>query len=56
MSEPTRLKVVWRWASIVGALAALCAAYEGGASVFRVHDVGPARQALDVLRRITQMR
>ena len=37
-----------------GTLAALCAAYANGASIFRVHDVGPARQALDVLRRITQ--
>jgi len=37
-----------------GALAALCATYAEGASVFRVHDVGAARQTLDVLRQIAQ--
>jgi len=37
-----------------GTLAAVCAAYVDGVSIFRVHDVGPARQALDVLERIVQ--
>ncbi|MFW6145953.1 MAG: dihydropteroate synthase [Planctomycetota bacterium] len=35
-----------------GTLAAVCAAYLQGATVFRVHDVAPARQALAVLAAI----
>jgi len=38
---------------LAGSLAAACAAYARGATVFRVHDVAPARQALDVLARLT---
>jgi dihydropteroate synthase len=40
---------------LAGSLAAACAAYVGGASIFRVHDVAATRQALDVLRRITRL-
>jgi dihydropteroate synthase len=32
-----------------GSLAAACMAYERGAQAIRVHDVGPTRQALDLL-------
>ena len=37
-----------------GSLAAACMAYLGGATVFRVHDVAPTRQGLDVLSRIVR--
>jgi len=40
---------------LAGSLAAACAAYLGGASIFRVHDVAATRQALDVLRRIARV-
>ncbi len=35
-----------------GSLAAACAGYLGGATIFRVHDVRPTRQALAVLHRM----
>jgi dihydropteroate synthase len=35
-----------------GTLAACLAAFERGARLFRVHDVGPARRALDVAEAI----
>ncbi|NLF29970.1 MAG: dihydropteroate synthase [Planctomycetes bacterium] len=37
-----------------GTLAAVCATYLKGATLFRVHDVAPARQALAVLRAIVE--
>jgi len=37
-----------------GSLAAACCAYLGGASIFRVHDVAPTRQAMNVLRQIAR--
>ena len=37
-----------------GGLAAVCAAYLNGATIFRVHDVAQTRQALDVLARIAR--
>jgi len=37
-----------------GTLAAVCAAYRRGATIFRVHDVAPARQALAVLAAIAK--
>jgi dihydropteroate synthase len=33
---------------VPGTVAACCIAYIGGARIFRVHDVAPVRQALDV--------
>lgn len=37
---------------LAGSLAVACAAYLGGATIFRVHDVAPTVQALAILQRI----